>query len=105
MDRTFAEGCIDEFRLYWQERGESRTGWEATFVNNVKRQWEHRPTPKSTPSNGQRYPSNDPHEKHGRLVTGNNSAIEQWLNRDNPASPFTVTVIPTPVLEITHANH
>jgi len=59
----------------------------------------------ATPLNGQRYPSNDPHEKHGRLVTGNNSAIEQWLNRDNPASPFTVTVIPTPVLEITHANH
>ena len=64
------------------------------------------PTPTATkPPNGQRYPSNDPHEKHGRLVTGNNSAIEQWLNRDNPASPFTVTVIPTPVLEITHANH
>lgn len=53
IPRSFAESCIDEFRLYWQERGESRTGWEATFVNNAKRQWAHRPpAPKS---NSQRY--------------------------------------------------
>ncbi len=45
IPRPFAEGCIDEFRLYWQERGESRAGWEATFMNNAKRQWEHRPAP------------------------------------------------------------
>lgn len=43
IPRSFAEGCIDEFRLYWQERGESRPGWEASFVNNAKRQWAHRP--------------------------------------------------------------
>ena len=45
IPRPFAEACIDEFRLYWQERGESRAGWESTFVNNARRQWEHRPTP------------------------------------------------------------
>lgn len=50
IPRPFAEGCIDEFRLYWQERGESRAGWEATFVNNAKRQWEHQPTPATTKS-------------------------------------------------------
>ena len=56
MDRPFAESCLDEFRLYWQERGESRPGWEATFVNNVKRQWAHRTLPATpTPRNGQRY--------------------------------------------------
>ena len=57
IERPFAESCLDEFRLYWQERGESRPGWESTFVNNVKRQWEHRPTPATpTPRNGARYP-------------------------------------------------
>ncbi len=51
MTRAFAEDCIDEFRLYWRERGESRVGWEATFVNNAKRQWERRPPPaQSAPS-------------------------------------------------------
>ena len=56
MDRPFAESCLDEFRLYWQERGERRPGWEATFVNNVKRQWQNRPAPaKPSGHNGQRY--------------------------------------------------
>ena len=56
MDHAFAESCLDEFRLYWQERGEARPGWEATFVNNVKRQWDHRPIQTTTtPHNGQRY--------------------------------------------------
>ena len=50
LPRWFAEGCIDEFRLYWQERGESRVGWEATFVNNAKRQWERRPSPAQSAS-------------------------------------------------------
>ena len=50
MTRAFAEDCIDEFRLYWQERGESRVGWEATFVNNAKRQWERRPPPAQSAS-------------------------------------------------------
>ena len=50
MTRAFAEDCIDEFRLYWQERGESRVGWEATFVNNAKRQWERRPSPAQSAS-------------------------------------------------------
>ncbi len=56
IERPFAEGCLDEFRLYWTERGESRPGWEASFVNNVKRQWAHRTlstTP--TPRTSQRY--------------------------------------------------
>ena len=77
MDRPFAEGCIDEFRLYWQERGDARTGWEATFVNNVKRQWEHRPTADTTtPRNGQRY---HPLNKQAQLTAINEDAIEEWL--------------------------
>lgn len=54
IDRPFAESCLDEFRLYWTEQQEQRPGWEATFVNNVKRQWERRPT--LTPRNGPRHP-------------------------------------------------
>ena len=56
IDRPFAEGCLDEFRLYWTERQEQRPGWETTFLNNVKRQWAHRTPPATpTPRNGPRY--------------------------------------------------
>ena len=48
ITRRFAEDCVDEFRLYWQERGESRAGWEAAFVNNAQRQWEHQPALNTT---------------------------------------------------------
>lgn len=40
IPETFSASCLDEFRLYWRERGEVRPGWEATFVNGVKMQWE-----------------------------------------------------------------
>ena len=61
IPRPFAEACIDEFRLYWQERGESRAGWEATFVNNARHQWEHRPTPAPTnPRHGPSAKASDP---------------------------------------------
>ena len=36
----FAMGLVDEFILYWDEKGEKRSGWEATFVNHAKKQWE-----------------------------------------------------------------
>lgn len=39
----FAQQCIPEFRLYWQERGDARPGWDASFVNSVRRSWDHRP--------------------------------------------------------------
>ena len=35
----FALGLVGEFCLYWSERGESRPGWDATFLNHVKAQW------------------------------------------------------------------
>jgi hypothetical protein len=43
IDRPFAQRCVAEFVLYWTERGELRPGWEASFVNSVKRTWEKRP--------------------------------------------------------------
>lgn len=55
IDRTFVDSCIDEFRLYWTERQEARPGWESTFVNNVKRSWEHQAIT-MPPRNGQRPP-------------------------------------------------
>jgi hypothetical protein len=36
----FAGGLVDEYVLYWEERGDKRSGWEATFVNHAKKQWE-----------------------------------------------------------------
>lgn len=43
IGRDFASGLIDEFILYWEERGDKRSGWEATFVNHSKNQWDRSP--------------------------------------------------------------
>lgn len=40
---SFAMTCLPEFKLYWTERGDARPGWDASFVNSVKRSWEKRP--------------------------------------------------------------
>jgi hypothetical protein len=40
IPQAFADGLVDEFILYWEERGDKRSGWEATFVNHAKTQWE-----------------------------------------------------------------
>ncbi len=71
IDRPFAESCLDEFRLYWQENGERRAGWEATFLNSVKRSWERQQS--SKPRN-----NNTPHDKQAK----NQSAISEWLSTD-----------------------
>jgi hypothetical protein len=39
IEADFAMTLISEFVLYWQERGERRPGWDATFLNNAKAQW------------------------------------------------------------------
>ena len=75
IERPFAEGCLDEFRLYWTEQQEQRPGWESTFVNNVKRQWERQPTATHTPRNGPIRPI----AKHDRLVEHNKQAMDAWL--------------------------
>ena len=54
IPRPFAESCIPEFRLYWTERGDARPGWDASFVNSVKRSWDKRP--RDTKVMGQRRP-------------------------------------------------
>ena len=84
IDHPFAEGCIDEFRLYWQERGESRPGWEASFVNNVKRQWERRPPPiPPTPTrNGARY-EQPPPQRQMTPEVAEFDAILRGLNMTN----------------------
>ena len=41
IPREFAEGLKDEFCYYWEERGEKRANWGSTFLNHVKRAWEH----------------------------------------------------------------
>jgi hypothetical protein len=76
IDRAFIESTIDEFILFWTERQEARPGWEATFVNNVKRAWEHR---SSTPS--PRPPVNA--TKHDHLIDRNHQALNAWLIPQN----------------------
>jgi hypothetical protein len=48
----FAMTCLPEFKLYWTERGDARPGWDASFVNSVKRSWEKRPM--TDPATGRR---------------------------------------------------
>lgn len=74
IDRPFAESCIAEFRLYWQERGDRRPGWEATFLGNVKRQWERRPQPSAT----------HPAAKKTFVAAKNKSSISEWLTAETP---------------------
>ncbi len=82
MDRPFAESCLDEFRLYWQERGERRPGWEASFVNNVKRQWQNRPAPATTkPINGKPGPFIS---KQDRIAVQNEAALAEWTRSRRP---------------------
>lgn len=40
IPKEFAESQIGEFVLYWRENGESRPGWDSTFLNRCKTQWE-----------------------------------------------------------------
>ena len=69
----FAQACLPEFRLYWAERGEKRPGWDASFVNSVKRSWEKRPMPRASPQS-----------KAEQLHEHNQRAIAQWLAQDVP---------------------
>lgn len=43
IDEDFARSLIGEFRMYWEERGDKRPGWDATFLGHVKNKWERRP--------------------------------------------------------------
>ncbi|MBK8897388.1 MAG: hypothetical protein IPN66_09345 [Candidatus Competibacteraceae bacterium] len=52
IPKAFAETCIDEFVLYWTERGDARPGWDASFVNSVKRDWTRRPIQAPLPGGG-----------------------------------------------------
>ncbi len=78
IHRGFADKCLDEFRLYWTEQQEQRPGWESTFVNNVKRQWERRPTttPIPTHHNGKPRPFLS---KQDRIAAQSEAALAEWM--------------------------
>lgn len=40
VDKEFADSCIKEFILYWQETGQSHNSWNSKFFRHVKFQWE-----------------------------------------------------------------
>lgn len=40
---SFYRPLVDEFIFYWQERHEKRAGWDSTFLNHAKRQWQLNP--------------------------------------------------------------
>ena len=40
ISRDFAMRLVDEFVLYWRGRNLCRPGWDSTFFNHAKHQWE-----------------------------------------------------------------
>lgn len=87
IPRPFAEGCIPEFRLYWMERGDARPGWDASFVNSVKRSWDKRP--RDTKVMGQRRPGQTIAER----ITEEHEII---FGPTNEPDPFSFLPKPTP---------
>ena len=95
IPKAFAETCIAEFVLYWTERGDARPGWDASFVNSVKRDWTRRPIQAPLPGGG-RTPATGS-VRHERLAAKNGSALSEWLG----LSPDPASI--SPALEIAHA--
>ena len=54
IPREFADSLLVEFRFFWEERGEVRPGWDATFLNHVKIKWERKPPSHNAPIFNQR---------------------------------------------------
>ena len=75
IDRTFARMQINEFILYWQERQEKRAGWDATFVNRVKDEWDRRSKAHGLPSTARNGPGQTRDER-------NAMAAAQWAGAD-----------------------
>ncbi|MBK7542794.1 MAG: hypothetical protein IPI57_13690 [Candidatus Competibacteraceae bacterium] len=85
IPKAFAETCIDEFVLYWTERGDARPGWDASFVNSVKRDWTRRPIQAPLPGGGRTPAAGS--VRHERLAAKNGSALSEWLGLSlDPAS-------------------
>ena len=51
ISREFASGLIDEFVLYWSDRGDKRIAWNSTFLNHVKSQFEKHKSSRMTVGN------------------------------------------------------
>jgi hypothetical protein len=47
VTKSFADSLLDEFIFYWEERGDSRPGWDATFLSHAKIQQEKQKNPAS----------------------------------------------------------
>lgn len=84
ITEDFARSCLPEFKLYWTERGDERHGWDACFINSVKRSWEQRP--RETHPTGRR--------RAKTIVARMMEDHSQILNRDEP-DPFADNPKPT----------
>lgn len=60
IERSFVNGLIDEFILYWDERGDKRNGWDAAFLGHAKRENERNKRFGYKPNNNQAQPKPAP---------------------------------------------
>ena len=47
MSAEWVEEQVDEFVIYWTDRGDSRKSWDATFMNRMRTLQAQRPIRKS----------------------------------------------------------
>lgn len=48
-DEFINDECLDDFILYWTERGDICHTWQSKFVQHVRYRWAHRPTVPGAP--------------------------------------------------------
>lgn len=48
-DQFINDECLDDFILYWTERGDICHTWNSKFVQHVRYRWAHRPAVPGTP--------------------------------------------------------
>ncbi len=39
VDKGFANNKLQEFRLYWLERGQERNNWNTSYIDYIRREW------------------------------------------------------------------
>ena len=57
VDLRFTEDCVNEFKLFWIEKGEAADSWNTKFVSWVRRQWARYSANLANPTNPLPIPS------------------------------------------------
>ncbi len=79
IERGFAEQCIPEFVLYWQESGQLLNSWNTKFLQYVKRQWAYQNSSGHNNSSGSRHATQQKNSRTGS--TRHRNLVEELSDR------------------------